>query len=119
MQQHGEVLAFTEETRKFIKKERNLLIDKLKSVQGITIFPSTTSFFLVGLPEHMTSDSVCSSLAEKKILIRNCSNFNGLSNRYVRISLKTRKTNLMLAEKLSSLCSPEEQGKYKTVNSDM
>jgi len=113
MQQFREVSSFTEKARLFVEKERHMLMEKLKIVPDLKVFPSTTSFILVGLPEHVTSDYVCSSLSENKILIRNCSNFHGLSDRYIRISLKSSKTNMMLAEKLRSLCGfkgPEGSG---------
>ena len=44
---------------------------------------------------------VCDYLARERILIRNCSNFNGLSERFIRVAFKTHDINVMLVEKLS------------------
>jgi threonine-phosphate decarboxylase len=52
------------------------------------------------MPPWISADTVCAYLANDRILIRNCSNFTGLSDRFIRISLKGPKTNRMLAEKL-------------------
>ena len=42
-------------------------------------------------------------LAEELILIRNCHNFQGLSDRFIRISLKTPEANRRVAVKLRAL----------------
>jgi threonine-phosphate decarboxylase len=58
---------------------------------------------LAKLVNRLTSDDICQILLQERILIRNCSNFKGLSNRYIRISLKDSETNLMIADKLLNL----------------
>jgi threonine-phosphate decarboxylase len=58
---------------------------------------------LAKLVNRLTSDDICQILLQERILIRNCSNFKGLSNRYIRISLKNSETNLMIADKLLNL----------------
>lgn len=104
MQEREEVVSFIEETRRFVLAEKELMIRQLKCIPGVKVFPSTTSFLLVRLSEKITSDSICSALAEKRFLIRNCANFNGLSNRYIRISLQSREKNIMVAEMIKELC---------------
>jgi threonine-phosphate decarboxylase len=51
----------------------------------------------------MTAEGVCAALAQERILIRNCSNFVGLSNEFIRISLKTSEINQMLTQKLRDI----------------
>jgi threonine-phosphate decarboxylase len=58
---------------------------------------------LAQLPYDLQAEDVIDQLARDKILIRNCHNFNGLSNRHVRISLKNPEANRLLAEKLSAI----------------
>ena len=43
------------------------------------------------------------SLAKDRILIRNCGNFEGLSDQYVRISLKGPEINAEVAERLKEI----------------
>jgi threonine-phosphate decarboxylase len=83
-----------------VKNERALLIDRLKHESGITVVPSDTVFILARLPEDQAASDLKSRLLNQKILIRDCSNFDGLSRGYFRISLKSTEANHNLAEKL-------------------
>jgi hypothetical protein len=58
---------------------------------------------LAKLVNRHTSDAICQALLDERILIRNCSNFEGLSNYFIRISLKNKETNLMLMPGLSGI----------------
>lgn len=108
MTQREEVDVFIKKTIAFIETERKKFVEKLKNVSMIKLYPSTTSFMLARLDGKSNSDDICTLLSQDRILIRNCSNFKGLSNRFVRISLKSRETNRMLAEKLLKLDQKSE-----------
>ncbi|UCF92595.1 MAG: hypothetical protein JSW39_00115, partial [Desulfobacterales bacterium] len=97
-----EVDAFIEKTRQFVAAEKKMFFAALDNVPGIKLFPSTTSFFLGRLQDPMTAADVCARLARERILLRNCANFRGLSNRFIRISLKSAQANRMLVDKLFS-----------------
>jgi len=103
MKHKAEVNAFIDQTKELIENEKNRFAEKLKNAASIKLFTSTTSFMLAKLVNGHRADEVCHKLIEDRILIRNCSNFKGLSNHYIRISLKNSETNLMLVEKLLSL----------------
>lgn len=103
MEHEAVVHVFIDQTQKLIETEKYRFTEKLKNVSDIKLFPSTTSFILAKLFNRYTADAICHHLSHEKILIRNCSNFKGLSNRFIRISLKKSETNLMLAVKLLSL----------------
>ena len=103
MKHKAEINAFIDQTKELIENEKNRFAEKLKNAAGIKLFTSTTSFMLAKLINHHRADEVCQQLLEDRILIRNCSNFKGLSNHFIRISLKTSETNSMLVEKLLSL----------------
>lgn len=96
---------FMLETQAFLKMERACFYEQFKANPLIKFFPSVTSFILAKLNGSVNSDNVCERLAHEKILIRNCSNFTGLSEKFIRISLKNREDNLRLAEKLRSIIS--------------
>ncbi|MCK5541145.1 MAG: histidinol-phosphate aminotransferase family protein [Desulfobacterales bacterium] len=89
--------AFLEKTRKFINEERESFIDNLKNTYGIQLFPSETSFILAKLTLNLKSNDLCRYIGDQKILIRDCSNFYGLSDKFVRFSLKTQDLNKRLA----------------------
>jgi len=99
MRQRREVDAFIENTVLFLATESKLMSKAFQDVPAITLFPSKTSFLLSRLHGKTTADDLCSHLAAAGILIRNCSNFTGLSQQFIRISLKTSKINRQLAEK--------------------
>jgi threonine-phosphate decarboxylase len=103
MKNRSEVDAFVEHTQRFLAKERSLMAEGLENKAYLKVFPSTTSFMLAKLSKAYTAEVICEHLAKKKILIRNCSNFKGLSNRFIRISLKNSEMNQMLIEKLTAL----------------
>jgi threonine-phosphate decarboxylase len=103
MEHKAEVNAFIDRTRELIEREKKRFTEKLSDVAGIKLFASTTSFMLAKLVNRHTADAICQALLDERILIRNCSNFEGLSNYFIRISLKNKETNLMLIEKLLNL----------------
>ena len=53
--------------------------------------------------DNYDADHVCAYLAQNRILIRNCTNFKGLSGQFIRFSLKTPSINAMFADKLLEL----------------
>jgi threonine-phosphate decarboxylase len=95
--------TFIEKTQRYIRTERRRFFDAAKDFPGIQLFPSTTNFMLAELPYDLQAEDVINQLARDKILLRNCHNFQGLSSRYVRISLKTPEANQLMAEKLSAM----------------
>ncbi|MBL7180352.1 MAG: aminotransferase class I/II-fold pyridoxal phosphate-dependent enzyme [Pseudomonadota bacterium] len=101
MKHTAEVDAFIDKTVAFLETERKLMTDAFEDVSGIKLFSSKTSFILAKLQGKITADMVCNHLAADGILIRNCSNFKGLSEHFIRISLKTDDINKMLAEKIT------------------
>ena len=103
MEHKSEVNSFIDRTRELIENEKKRFAEKLKNAADIKLFASTTSFLLAKLNNRHTADAICQTLQQERILIRNCSNFEGLSNRFIRISLKNSETNSMLIEKLLNL----------------
>ena len=78
----------------FIKKEREFLITQLDSI-GIKAFSSDANFIL-----FKTHHDLYDMLLKKNILIRDCSNFNGLEKGFYRIAVKSHEENLLLVKAL-------------------
>ena len=95
--------GFIRETREFLAREREAIATRFKDSPHIHWFPSCTSFMLGRLKGPHTAAGVCSALADRQILIRNCSNFNGLSEDYIRVSLKNSDANQRFSDILSDL----------------
>ena len=100
MANKAETESFIRSSRDRIMLERALLMDTVSKYSHITVYPSTTSFVLARLKEGITAEDMVEYFSLRKILIRNCANFDGLSNRYIRISLKTREANQTAARLL-------------------
>jgi threonine-phosphate decarboxylase len=103
MEHKAEVDAFVKHTHELLEGEKSRFIEKFNTSTGLKLFESSTSFILGKLDKRYTADAICQALADDRILIRNCSNFEGLSNRFIRISLKNSETNKVLIDKLSKL----------------
>ena len=105
MEKRDEVDAFIKKTRDFIETERKVFISRFENTSSIKLFPSATTFILARLYEDYKAEDICSYMSQYKILIRDCSNFKGLSDRFIRVSLKTRDINIMVADKILSFLS--------------
>ncbi len=104
MNEKEKILSFVERTVTYLETEREYFSARFDGVRDIKLFPSRTSFILAKLYGTHTSKSVCEHIARsRKILLRDCFNFNGLSEHFIRISLKTREENNILAEALMEL----------------
>ena len=105
MDHEAEVTAFIRQTHALIENEKKRFADHFNSASDLKLFESSTSFILGKLDYRHTADSICQGLLEDKILIRNCSNFKGLSNQFIRISLKNDEKNILLIDNLMNLLS--------------
>lgn len=94
--------TFVAETRTYLDRQLSELGRQLDAIPGMKPYPGTASFVLIRLPEALSAETTCARLAEERILIRNCSNFHGLSGRFIRVAPKnpetTRRVALLLAE---------------------
>ncbi|MCK5684502.1 aminotransferase class I/II-fold pyridoxal phosphate-dependent enzyme [bacterium] len=94
---------FYNKTRVFIKREKEVFLDSVNNIPGLQIFDSKTYFTLAKLTGNIRSKEFCAKIGKDKVLIRDCTNFTGLSDRYVRFSLKTREENLNLAKLIKQI----------------
>ena len=91
--QAAAMARFVQGTRARLADEQSSMRECLAGIPGIRLFASTTGFFIIRLPEPHRSAAVCRQLAKEKILVRDCANFEGLSDRFIRISLQDSATN--------------------------
>ena len=84
-----------------IKKEYEFLLTKLSCIDGIEFKNSSTNFIL--LKTKHDSTNLQKKLLKHKILVRNCKNFRGLDNHFIRIAIKSHKDNLKLIKALEAV----------------
>lgn len=102
-EQSEKIDPFYQETRAFVQRERQSFLTTMALVKGIELFDSTTCFILAKLTNRLTSDQLCEATGGYKILIRDCANFDGLSDKYIRFSLKNTFENKRLARVIQTV----------------
>jgi len=96
---------FIKDVGHFTKKERTGFLKQLRDVTGLRPFSGVTNFILFKLVGRLKAADVCKRLAQNRILIRDCSNFYGLSDRFIRIALKTPEENNICIQRLRDILS--------------
>lgn len=97
----GEVVLADKEyirtTRRFIEKERDFLFGQLSKTKKLQPYPSAANFLLVKIhAQNISSSFLQKELIKKGILIRDCANFKGLGNKFIRLAVRSHKDNLKL-----------------------
>lgn len=81
---------YINKTRELISLEQNLVCSALRSRKTIKVFQPTANFVLVKiLKDNLTSSQVFEYCIKKGLMIRDCSNFLGLGNKYIRFCFLT------------------------------
>jgi threonine-phosphate decarboxylase len=107
MREQEAVADFIKASCRRLEAARDAFCRDLSAIEDLEVFPSCTSFLLVRLPDAWTAAAVWEAMAEARILIRDCTNFEGLSERYIRISLKEEAANQRAAELLRRLLAED------------
>lgn len=109
MNHHEQTGHFIKQSQDYLKEQRSAFMRFMDTCDNIRCFDSTTSFILAKVTGSINSEKICDLMAGQRILIRNCHNFKGLSDQYIRISLKTSEINQAAAEKLISIINSENR----------
>ena len=105
----GAVEEFIHQTHRYVADAGRLFCQRLHE-SPLTVYPSTTSYFLLQLPAQVQAETVCHLLAGQRLLIRNCANFYGLDDRFIRIALKDSATNQAVVRHLLAAIAPAIRG---------
>lgn len=87
---------FRKKTLEFFNTERARLFDLLESIPEIDFLRSMANYILIRLGESIRKDAhdiQMELLKGYKILVRNCENFRGLSNRFIRVAISSSEIN--------------------------
>ncbi|OGN89920.1 MAG: hypothetical protein A2Y88_10905 [Chloroflexi bacterium RBG_13_48_10] len=87
-----------------LEDERHYLMTKLKAIPGVKVYPSNANYLLLNLQAlGLTAQELKQQLLGNGILIRDCSNYPGLNEFYVRIAFKTREKNSRFLDLLQKI----------------
>ncbi len=96
--------AFIENTKRTIAEERTRFAEMLGEIGGLHVFPSVTNFLLVKiLLTKVTATTLKEELAKQGLLIRDCSTFMGLDNRYFRVTVRANEDNSTLVRAMKQV----------------
>ena len=95
---------FARRSLTLMARERPYLHRALGALPGLAPYAASANFMLARLPETGPgADDLTERLAPLGILIRSCSNFRGLGDRFIRVAVKTRAENAALVKALKGL----------------
>jgi threonine-phosphate decarboxylase len=95
---------FIKRTRLLVSNSRKEMREMLTSIPWLKVYPSETNFLLIEIiQEDLTSTQISEGLANKGLLIRDCKDFDGLNNRFFRVTVRRPEENKKLVESIESL----------------
>ncbi|MFH1859507.1 MAG: threonine-phosphate decarboxylase [bacterium] len=94
--------GFITRSRVLVQKAGDEFFKELSEIKTLNAYPSAANFFLIKLCGNTKADELSQQLAQKNILIRNCSNLRGLNDTYIRVSVMRDEQNKILVEELRS-----------------
>jgi threonine-phosphate decarboxylase len=94
LQDRESLKKYLEKTRKLVRGEREFLLNELRRIHGLQVFPAHANFILVDVRRTgFTAAQLKERMLKHGILIRDCSSFKGLDKYYIRIAVRTRGEN--------------------------
>lgn len=97
-------LAYIQRSVELIKEEQQFMYSALKHVAGLTAYPPHANFIFLRLDHPVfNSTKLADAMAQRGILIRDCSSYPGLDTHYIRVAVKQREDNLKLLALLESI----------------
>ena len=95
---------FIKRSRLLVSESRKEMREMFKSIPWLKVYPSETNFLLVEIIQgDLTSTQIREGLAQKGLLIRDCKDFDGLNNRFFRVTVRRPDENKKLIEQIKSL----------------
>lgn len=83
--------------------ERDHLFAGLSTLPGVKPYPSAANYLLSELDNGMTAARLRDALLERRIVIRDCSNYEGLDERFFRVAVRSREENCRLLSALGEI----------------
>jgi threonine-phosphate decarboxylase len=93
--------GYADTTREIIAFEREYLFTGFSAIPGFRPFPSAANFLLTEILEGAAAGDLAGRLLADRILIRECGNFVGLSDRFFRVAVRGRDENERLLAALA------------------
>lgn len=91
---------YINKTLLYIEEEKTYLFEELNKLKNIKVFEPSVNFIMFKLEKEM---DLKLELMKESIIIRSCSNYEGLSNKYYRVAVRNREENVKLIKALEKV----------------
>ena len=96
--------VYQRRSRTYTRTEINYLYEELETFDKLKVYEPTVNFILVNIEKtNMTANELKTKLLEYGIAIRNCENYPGLNEYFVRFAVRTREENDELIDALTEI----------------
>ena len=96
--------VYQRRSRTYTRTEINYLYEELETFDKLKVYEPTVNFILVNIEKtNMTANELKAKLLEYGIAIRNCENYPGLNEYFVRFAVRTREENDELIDALTEI----------------
>lgn len=90
-------------TLSLVEGERKRLVAGIAALPGLTVYPSSANYLLVRIDAGPSASELAARLLVERVLIRDCSSFRGLSDRYFRVAVRGAEENMRLLDLLGEV----------------
>jgi len=87
----------------YIRQERTRLYELLGRFPQLKMYPSQVNYLLFEITNNQTAGEIKEKLLSQRILIRDCASFTGLTDKFIRIAVRTNEENTLLIENLGRI----------------
>lgn len=103
----GEVMfldtAYQEKVHKFVKNQRKLIYARLSKLKNIKLYPSKSNFLLAEIVDGThTAPELREYLLKKAMVIRDCSSFKNLNDKFFRLCILSEDDNQNLMRQIEA-----------------
>ncbi|MCW4034685.1 MAG: histidinol-phosphate transaminase [Candidatus Bathyarchaeota archaeon] len=94
---------FIKKTRLLVSSSKKEMMELFKEISWLKVYPSETNFLLIQITKaDLTSTKLREGLLKKGILIRDCKDFDGLSDKFFRVTVRRPEENKKLIQQIKS-----------------
>ncbi|BEU88018.1 threonine-phosphate decarboxylase CobD [Selenomonas sp. TAMA-11512] len=104
--------GYQEATRRWLKDAAGEFQRDLSELQGLYVYPSAVNFLLLRIEEEESPTSaggLLRKLKEQGILLRDCSNYRGLDERFLRTAVRSSEENHRLLQAIGTIWREEQK----------
>jgi threonine-phosphate decarboxylase len=95
--------AYIEKTKRVVAEEREFLYSQLRKINQLEPIKPDANFVFLRISHGFTAPGLKRLLLDKRLLVRDCSSFQGLGGNHIRVAVKLRRENSLLLSTLKEV----------------